>query len=262
MNLITAEHLTHSYTERKLFDDASFSLNEQEKVGIIGINGTGKSTLLKILAGREEPDEGIVIMGRNLRISYLPQNPVFPESFDVLTAALPLADDISGSPMDYEADAKSMLTKLGITQLNQNITELSGGQRKRIALVRTLLTPSDILILDEPTAGLDPRGRDRILDQLKTYHRSHGGTIILVSHSMEDVAKYVDRIIVMNQGSVMFDDIPKSVFAHYKELEAVGLAAPQVTYLMHELAAAGIPVSMDATTVAEAKEEILAKLGR
>ena len=105
MNLITAEHLTHSYTERKLFDDASFSLNEQEKVGIIGINGTGKSTLLKILAGREEPDEGTVIMGRNLRIGYLPQNPVFPESFDALTAALPLADDISGSPMDYEADA-------------------------------------------------------------------------------------------------------------------------------------------------------------
>ena len=140
MNLITADHLTHSYTERKLFDDASFSLNEQEKVGIIGINGTGKSTLLKILAGMEEPDEGTVIMGRNLRIGYLPQNPVFPESFDALTAALPLADDISGSPMDYEADAKSMLTKLGITQLNQNITELSGGQRKRIALVRTLLT--------------------------------------------------------------------------------------------------------------------------
>ena len=93
-------------------------------------------------------------------------------------------------------------------------------------------------------------------------HKERGITVILVSHSMEDVAKYVDRIIVMNQGSVMFDDIPKSVFAHYRELEAVGLAAPQVTYLMHELAAAGIPVSVDATTVAEAKEEILAKLGR
>ena len=98
--------------------------------------------------------------------------------------------------------------------------------------------------------------------QVAKLHKERGITVILVSHSMEDVAKYVDRIIVMNQGSVMFDDIPKSVFAHYKELEAVGLAAPQVTYLMHELAAAGIPVSMDATTVAEAKEEILAKLGR
>ena len=120
----------------------------------------------------------------------------------------------------------------------------------------------EVLILDEPTAGLDPKGRDEILDQVAKLHTERGITVILVSHSMEDVAKYVDRIIVMNQGSVMFDDIPKRVFAHYRELEAVGLAAPQVTYLMHELAAAGIPVSVDATTVAEAKEEILAKLGR
>ena len=178
MNLITTEHLTHSYTERKLFDDASFSLNEQEKVGIIGINGTGKSTLLKILAGKEEPDEGTVIMGRNLRIGYLPQNPVFPESFDALTAALPLASDISGDPMDYEADAKSMLTKLGITKLSQNITELSGGQRKRIALVRTLLTPSDILILDEPTNHLD----SAMAEWLENFLKNTKSALIMITH--------------------------------------------------------------------------------
>ena len=196
MNLITAEHLTHSYTERKLFDDASFSLNEQEKVGIIGINGTGKSTLLKILAGREEPDEGTVIMGRNLRIGYLPQNPVFPESFDALTAALPLADDISGSPMDYEADAKSMLTKLGITQLNQNITELSGGQRKRIALVRTLLTPSDILILDEPTNHLD----SAMAEWLETFLKNTKSALIMITHDRYFLDSVVNRIVEIDKG--------------------------------------------------------------
>lgn len=198
MNLITAEHLTHSYTERKLFDDASFSLNEQEKVGIIGINGTGKSTLLKILAGKEEPDEGTVIMGRNLRIGYLPQNPVFPESFDALTAALPLASDISGDPMDYEADAKSMLTKLGITKLSQNITELSGGQRKRIALVRTLLTPSDILILDEPTNHLD----SAMAEWLENFLKNTKSALIMITHDRYFLDSVVNRIVEIDKGKL------------------------------------------------------------
>ena len=198
MNLITAEHLTHSYTERKLFDDASFSLNEQEKVGIIGINGTGKSTLLKILAGKEETDEGTVIMGRNLRIGYLPQNPVFPESFDALTAALPLASDISGDPMDYEADAKSMLTKLGITKLSQNITELSGGQRKRIALVRTLLTPSDILILDEPTNHLD----SAMAEWLENFLKNTKSALIMITHDRYFLDSVVNRIVEIDKGKL------------------------------------------------------------
>ena len=207
MNLITTEHLTHSYTERKLFDDASFSLNEQEKVGIIGINGTGKSTLLKILAGKEEPDEGTVIMGRNLRIGYLPQNPVFPESFDALTAALPLASDISGDPMDYEADAKSMLTKLGITKLSQNITELSGGQRKRIALVRTLLTPSDILILDEPTTGLDPQTRKKLWSVVAQLRRDANMTVFLTTHYMEEAAD-ADYVVILDSGRIAAEGTP------------------------------------------------------
>lgn len=198
MNLITTEHLTHSYTERKLFDDASFSLNEQEKVGIIGINGTGKSTLLKILAGKEEPDEGTVIMGRNLRIGYLPQNPVFPESFDALTAALPLASDIFGDPMDYEADAKSMLTKLGITKLSQNITELSGGQRKRIALVRTLLTPSDILILDEPTNHLD----SAMAEWLESFLKNTKSALIMITHDRYFLDSVVNRIVEIDKGKL------------------------------------------------------------
>ena len=119
-----------------------------------------------------------------------------------------------------------------------------------------------VLILDEPTAGLDPKGRDEILDLIAETHAHYGNTVILVSHSMEDVAKYVDRIIVMNQGSVMLDGAPRDVFHHYKELEEIGLAAPQVTYLMHEMREAGMDVSTEPTTVDEAKDAILRMLGR
>ena len=201
MNLITTEHLTHSYTERKLFDDACFSLNEQEKVGIIGINGTGKSTLLKILAGKEEPDEGTVIMGRNLRIGYLPQNPVFPETFDALTAALPLASDISGDPMDYEADAKSMLTKLGITKLSQNITELSGGQRQRVAIARALITEPKLLLADEPTGNLDYNTSIEIMQLFLELQQEKDHSIIIVTHDAM-VAAYTDRILFLHDGLV------------------------------------------------------------
>lgn len=135
--------------------------------------------------------------------------------------------------------------------------DLSGGQKRRVAIAGVLAMHPDVLILDEPTAGLDPAGRDEILGLLLQMKKELGITIILVSHSMEDVAEYVDRIIVMNSGEVMFDGVPKEVFSHYKELEAVGLAAPQVTYLMHDLVEKGIPVDLSATTVAEARDSIL-----
>lgn len=198
MNLITAEHLTHSYTERKLFDDVSFSLNEQEKVGIIGINGTGKSTLLKILAGKEVPDKGTIVMGRNLRLGYLPQNPVFPSEFDVLTASLPLAEDISGHPLDYESQARTMLTKLGIDHFSQHITELSGGQRKRIALVRTLLTPSDILILDEPTNHLD----SAMAEWLENHLKNTKSALIMITHDRYFLDSVVNRIVEIDKGKL------------------------------------------------------------
>lgn len=198
MNLITAEHLTHSFTEQKLFDDVSFSLNEHEKVGIIGINGTGKSTLLKILAGKEHPDAGQVTMGRNLRLGYLPQNPDFDPSYDALTAALPLPEDISGHPMDYESDARSMLTRLGITDWDQPIMELSGGQRKRIALVRTILTPSDILILDEPTNHLD----SAMADWLEEYLKSSKSALILITHDRYFLDSVVNRIVEIDKGKL------------------------------------------------------------
>ena len=142
----------------------------------------------------------------------------------------------------------------------QSPFELSGGQKRRVAIAGVLAMQPDYLVLDEPTAGLDPKGRDEILDQIAALQKATGITVVLVSHSMEDVAKYVDRIIVMNSGVVMFDDTPKEVFKHYKELEEIGLAAPQVTYVMHALKEKGIDVSLDATTIDEAAESIYSAL--
>ena len=129
--------------------------------------------------------------------------------------------------------------------------------KQRLLIAQALLGNPSIVIFDEPTAGLDPKGRDEILDQIQHLHRETGMTVILVSHSMEDIANYVDRIIVMNRGEKMLDGTPKEVFSHYKELEKVGLAAPQVTYVMHDLKERGFPVSTDATTIPEAADEIM-----
>ena len=198
MNLITAEHLTHSYTERLLLDDTSFSLGENEKVGIIGINGTGKSTLLKILAGIVEPDSGKITMGRNLRIDYLSQKPEFANKITALEAALPLKKDIADSPANYEPQAKNMMNKLGFKNHTQPIEELSGGQRKRIALIRTLLTPADILILDEPTNHLDSAMNEWLEDYLKKYR----GALIMITHDRYFLDTVVNRIVEIDKGKL------------------------------------------------------------
>ena len=198
MNLITAEHLTHSYTERLLLDDTSFSLGENEKVGIIGINGTGKSTLLKILAGIVEPDSGKKTMGRNLRIGYLSQKPEFANKITALEAALPLKKDIADSPANYEPQAKNMMNKLGFKNHTQPIEELSGGQRKRIALIRTLLTPADILILDEPTNHLDSAMNEWLEDYLKKYR----GALIMITHDRYFLDTVVNRIVEIDKGKL------------------------------------------------------------
>lgn len=198
MNLITAEHLTHSYTERILFKNAAFSLNEKDKVGIIGINGTGKSTLLKILAGKETPDSGTVTTGRNLRIAYLPQTPSFDDKETTLTAALPSDSEIAVSPDTYEPEAKAYLTKLGFTDFSQPVMELSGGQRKRVALVRTLLTPCDVLILDEPTNHLDSAMSEWLEDFLKSWR----GALIMITHDRYFLDSVVNRIVEIDKGNL------------------------------------------------------------
>lgn len=198
MNLITIEHLTHSYTERMLFHDTAFSLNENEKVGIIGINGTGKSTLLKIIAGKEIPDKGSVTMGRNLRIAYLPQAPVFSAGQTTLSAALPHFDEIAASPESFIPDAKRYLSKLGITDFEQPVTELSGGQRKRVALVRTLLTPCDVLILDEPTNHLD----SAMSEWLESFLKNWRGALIMITHDRYFLDSVVNRIVEVDKGKL------------------------------------------------------------
>lgn len=196
MNLITAKNLTHTYTGRLLFDDASFYLNDNEKAGIIGINGTGKSTLLKIIAGIITPDQGIVTTMQNLRMGYLPQNPVFTKGMSVLDAALPLKDDIADKPSAFIPQAKSLLDKLGITNLSQDITTLSGGQKKRIALVRTILTPADVLILDEPTNHLD----GTMAQWLEEYLVNYNGGVIMVTHDRYFLDSVTNRIIEIDKG--------------------------------------------------------------
>ena len=163
------------------------------------------------------------------------------------------------SKEECEKRAREALKLVGLKDKYYDASpfELSGGQKRRVAIAGVLAMEPQVLILDEPTAGLDPKGRDEILDQIAYLHKKRNLTVILVSHSMDDIAKYADRIIVMNQGEVMYNDVPKKVFAHYKELEQVGLAAPQVTYIMHELKAHGLNVNTEATTIEEAADSIM-----
>ena len=264
--------------EMHALKNVNLEIPDGQFVGLIGHTGSGKSTLTQHLNGLVKATSGHIYYNgediydekfsmKKLRskvglVFQYPEHQLFET--EVLADVCFGPKNLGFTKEEAEEKAKAALRMVGMGEEYDKSSpfELSGGQKRRVAIAGVLAMDPEVLILDEPTAGLDPRGRDEVLDQVSALQRSRGITVILVSHSMEDVAKYVDRIIVMNQGSVMFDDIPKRVFAHYRELEAVGLAAPQVTYLMHELAAAGIPVSVDATTVAEAKEEILAKLGR
>ena len=178
-------------------------------------------------------------------------------------------EDVCFGPKNQKLDRKTVELRAYEALRNVHFPEelydqppfdLSGGQKRRVAIAGVLAMKPEVLILDEPTAGLDPAGRDEILDLIAQMHKELGITIILVSHSMEDVAKYVDRIIVMNQGQAVYDATPKEVFSHYKELERIGLAAPQVTYLMHDLSAKGLPVNLEATTIKEAERTILEAL--
>ena len=253
MNLLNIEHISKIYGEKIIFDDASFGVQEGDKIGIVGINGTGKTTLLRMIAGTEVPDDGQIIRQNGMKIAHLTQNPVFPEGATILSYVQSVAEDM-------EWRVQSNLNTLGITDHTMKIEHLSGGQKRRAAIAGVLAMRPKVLVLDEPTAGLDPRGRDEILDQIAELHKKTGITVILVSHSMEDIAKYVDRIIVMNRGEKFLDGTPREVFAHYQELEKIGLAAPQVTYIMHDLKEKGLPVKVNVTTVEEAADEIMQAL--
>lgn len=196
MNILSLENITHSYTERKLFDNASFYLHEGEKVGIIGINGTGKSTLLKIMAGLEVPDSGNVIKASNLMIHYLPQNPKFNEDDTVIESVQNMVHHHANE--DELVKAKAMMTRLGINNFEQKTGELSGGQRKRLALVSVLITPCDILILDEPTNHLDSEMAEWLENQLRAFK----GALVMVTHDRYFLDSVTNRIIELDKGKI------------------------------------------------------------
>ena len=275
---IALEHVNYVYSpgtayEKHALKDVSFEIEQGQFVGIIGHTGSGKSTLIQHLNGLVKATSG--------KILYEGQN-IYEEGYDMkklrsqvglvfqypeyqLFEADVLSDVCFGpknqglSREECEKCAREALALVGFPEkyYSQSPFELSGGQKRRVAIAGILAMHPRVLVLDEPTAGLDPKGRDEILDQIQHHHRETGMTVILVSHSMEDIANYVDRIIVMNPGEKMLDGTPKEVFSHYKELEKVGLAAPQVTYVMHDLKERGFPVSTDATTIPEAADEIM-----
>ena len=220
MNILTAEHLKKSYTERLLFDDANFYLHEGEKVGILGINGTGKSTLLKILAGMEEPEEGKVVLANHVVLRYLPQHPVFKEGQTVLEAVLDVhkGDD---TLYNLEADAKTMMTKLGITDFAQPVEQLSGGQKKRLALVAALVAPADILVLDEPTNHLD----NAMADWLEEFLKKWRGALIMVTHDRYFLDSVTNRIVEIDKGKIYSYETNYSGFLQLKaDREASALA--------------------------------------
>lgn len=200
MNLVTAEHLTKSYTERLILNDTDFSINEGDKIGLIGVNGTGKSTLLKLVAGLEEPDTGTVVRGRNLDIRYLPQNPVFEEGETVLESVLrENRSRYHDQIWDLESQAKAMLNRLGIPDHDQQIGQLSGGQKKRAALASVLLSPTDLLILDEPTNHLDVASREWIEEAVESYE----GNLLFVSHDRYFINRFATRIWMLENGQII-----------------------------------------------------------
>lgn len=277
MSLIL-DHVSHVYGDDtalavKALDDVSLEIPDGQFIGLIGHTGSGKSTLVQHLNGLIKATSGHIYFNgkdiddddfkkKELRskvglVFQYPEHQLFEA--DVFSDVCFGPKNLGLTKKEAELRAYEALKKVGLPDdlFYQSPFELSGGQKRRVAIAGVLAMKPEVLILDEPTAGLDPAGRDEILDLIQKMHKEKGITVILVSHSMEDVAKYVDRIIVMNQGQMMFDDCTKEVFKHYKELEAIGLAAPQVTYLMHELKEKGLPVDIEATTVEEAKESLL-----
>ena len=253
--------------------DVNLVINNNEFIGLIGHTGSGKSTLTQILNGLLKPTGGNVYFNgediyskgfnrKDLRfkvglVFQYPEHQLFEENVFKDVCFGPL--NMGMSKKEAELRSFETLEMVGIPPeaFYHSPFELSGGQKRRVAIAGVLAMRPEYLILDEPTAGLDPEGRDSILEMIKDMHEKLGTTVILVSHSMEDVAKYVDRVLVMNQGELLYDDFAKSVFAHGEELERVGLAAPQITYIMNDLKRKGFDVDVTSNTIEEGCNSIL-----
>ena len=280
---ISVEHLDYIYDrgtsyERKALDDISFTARRGEFIGIIGHTGSGKSTLIQHLNGLNRASSGrILFNGEDIYSDGYPMRELrfkvglvfqYPEyqlfESDVLKDVCFGPKNQGLSEEETLERARAALRSVGLDESFETKSpfELSGGQKRRAAIAGILAMEPEVLVLDEPTAGLDPKGRDEILDLLRSLHEERNITIILVSHSMEDVANYVSRIIVMDEGKILYDDAPENVFTHVRELESVGLAAPRVTYVMDALRRDGFSVDTSVTTIMQARDEILRALGR
>lgn len=278
---IKLEHINYIYSEGTAYEkhalkDVNLEIRDGEFVGVIGHTGSGKSTLIQHLNGLLKASSGALYFnGRNVYEEGYPMKELrsqvglvfqYPEyqlfEADVMTDVCFGPKNQGLSPEECKERAMEALKLVGLKEkyYQSSPFELSGGQKRRAAIAGVLAMRPKVLVLDEPTAGLDPKGRDEILGQIASLHKASSLTVILVSHSMEDIARYADRIIVMNHGKVRYNDTPKHVFTHYMELEKMGLAAPQVTYIMHDLREHGLSVTTDVTTVEEAADQIMQAL--
>ena len=274
MNYIYGEGTAY---EKHALKDINLEIPDGQFLGIIGHTGSGKSTLIQHLNGLIKATSGVIYYsGENIYaegysmkelrshvglVFQYPEYQLFEE--DVLSDVCFGPKNLGLSEEEVKMRSLEAVHQVGLKEkyYDKSPFDLSGGQKRRVAIAGILAMHPEVLILDEPTAGLDPKGRDDILDQIAKLHEERGITVILVSHSMEDVAKYVDRIIVMDHGCMKFDGEPKKVFEHYKELESIGLSAPQVTYVMQDLKEKGFDVDVHAITVEEAKQSILQAFG-
>ena len=277
------EHVQYTYSPSTAYEihalkDINLEIPDGQFIGLIGHTGSGKSTLVQHLNGLVKPTSGHIYFNgediyaegydmRKLRskvglVFQYPEHQLF--EIDVFSDVCFGPKNLGLPQEEIEARAKEALEHVGLGPdfYKKSPFELSGGQKRRVAIAGILAMEPEVIVLDEPTAGLDPKGRDEILDLVAELHQVRKITVVLVSHSMEDVAKYVDRLIVMDDGKVRFDGTPREVFSHYKELEKLGLAAPQVTYVTHALKEKGWDIDTDATTVEEAKNAILKALKR
>ncbi|MCM1119908.1 MAG: energy-coupling factor transporter ATPase [bacterium] len=279
---LRVDHVSYIYDPdaplpRKALDDVCLDIPQGQFIGIIGHTGSGKSTLMQHLNGLLKATSGHIYFQdkdidakdydkRELRskvglVFQYPEHQLFEA--DVFSDVCFGPKNMGLNKKEVERLAYDALRRVGLPEelYSQSPFELSGGQKRRAAIAGVLAMKPEVLILDEPTAGLDPKGRREILDQIKQLQSETQMTILLVSHSMEDVAEYVDRIIVMNHGRIVYDDIPKNIFGRYRELEEIGLGAPQITYILRTLKKNGLPVAATAATIQEAADEIMQALG-
>ena len=272
---IIVDHVSHVYEADtnmavQALDDVSLVIQDGDFIGLIGHTGSGKSTLVQHLNGLMKATSGHIYYNgadidddqfhkKELRskvglVFQYPEHQLF--EVDVFSDVCFGPKNLGLSQKEVQLRAYEALKQVGL----EDEFDLSGGQKRRVAIAGVLAMKPEVLILDEPTAGLDPRGRNEILELISSLREKTGLTIVLVSHSMDDVAEYVNRIVVMDHGKKMFDDTPREVFRHVEELEAMGLAAPQVTYMMHQLRKSGFHVDPDVITIEEAKAEVIKAL--